>query len=240
MVTKDFGFVLKRYNFRETSVITSFYTQKFGKITGILKGFYTQKKEFASHLDNLSLNEIVFYPKKSDVWLVSFADLVCDYGYLRSDISRANVASIFLNLIDKTMQPLDKNLEVFQLLRDSLFSLKEENAKKALYVFLIKFLTLSGFKPEFGKCLVCHKPANEETLFSVSRGGLVCKKCAPTDQDTRKIGADTIASLFYIQNNDFSLALRIKPAAECEKEMVYLLREFLCCHLDIDISPKLS
>lgn len=270
MITKDLGFVLKRYNFRETSVIASFYTQKFGKITGILKGFYTQKKEFASTLDSLSLNEIVFYPKKSDVWLVSFADLVCDYDFLRRDLLRAGVASIFLNLIDKTMQPLDKNPEVFELLRDSLFSLKEESARKSLYVFLIKFLTLSGFKPEFGKCLVCHKPVDEETLFSVSRGGLVCKKCSlepagrrptPTfvtgvaspaesgqdiqikgtrDHDTRKIGADTIASLFYIQNNDFPLALRIKPAAECEKEMIYLLREFLCCHLDIDISPKLS
>lgn len=240
MIAKDLGFVLKRYNFRETSVIASFYTQKYGKITGILKGFYTQKKEFASHLDSLSLNEIVFYPKKSDVWLVSFADLVCDYGFLRKDLSRAWAASIFLNLIDKTMQPLDKNLEVFELLRDSLFSLREEGARKALYVFLIKFLTLSGFKPEFGKCLICHKPADSQTHFSVSRGGLVCKKCTAKEQDTRKIGADTIASLFYIQSNDFSLALRIKPTAECEREMIYLLREFLCCHLDIDISPKLS
>ncbi|MFA5008801.1 MAG: DNA repair protein RecO [Candidatus Omnitrophota bacterium] len=236
MVTKDLGFVLKRYNFRETSVIASFYTQRYGKITGILKGFYTQKKEFASHLDSLSLNEIVFYPKKTDVWLVSFADLVYDYDFLRKDVSRAAVASVFLNLVDKTMQPLDKNLEVFELLRDCLFSLKEESARKALYVFLIKFLTLSGFKPEFGKCLVCHKPADCETLFSVSRGGLVCKKCSAQDQDTRKIGADTIASLFYIQNNDFPLALRINPTPECECEMVYLLREFLCCHLDIDIS----
>ena len=240
MVTKDLGFLLKRYNFRETSVIASFYTQKFGKITGILKGFYTQKKEFSSHLDSLSLNELVFYPKKSDIWLVSFADLVCDYDFLRSDISRAAVASIFLNLIDKTMQPLDKNPEVFQLLKDCLSSLKGESAKKALYVFLIKFLTLSGFKPEFGKCLICHKPADEETQFSVSRGGLVCKKCGAKEQDTRKIGADTIASLFYIQNNDFPLALRINPTVTCEKEMAYLLREFLCCHFDIDISPKLS
>ncbi|MDD4954841.1 MAG: DNA repair protein RecO [Candidatus Omnitrophica bacterium] len=236
MVTKDLGFVIKRYNFRETSVIASFYTQKYGKITGILKGFYTQKKEFASHLGSLSLNEIVFYPKKSDVWLVSFADLVCDYGFLRSDLARASVASVFLNLVDKTMQPLDKNLEVFELLRDSLFSLKEESAQKSLYVFLIKFLTISGFKPEFGKCLICHEPASGETHFSVSRGGLVCKKCKTTEQDIRRIGADTMASLFYIQNNDFPLALRIKPTPECEKEMVYLLREFLCCHLDIDIS----
>jgi DNA repair protein RecO (recombination protein O) len=240
MIAKDFGFVLKRYNFRETSVIASFYTQKFGKITGILKGFYTQKKEFASHLDSLSLNEIVFYPKKSDVWLVSFADLVCDYTFLRNDISRAGVASVFLNLIDKTMQPLDKNPEVFELLKSCLSSLKEESARKALYVFLIKFLTLSGFKPEFGKCLVCHKPADCETHFNVSRGGLVCRQCGIKDQDTRKLGADTIASLFYIQNNNFPLALRIKPTPECEREMIYLLREFLCCHLDIDISPQLS
>lgn len=240
MIAKDLGFVLKRYNFRETSLITSFYTYKFGKITGILKGFYTAKKEFSSGLDQLSLNELIFYPKKSDVWLISFVDLVCDYDFLRKDITRAKVASIFLDLIDKVMQPWDKNPDIFNLLKDCLSYIKEEDAKKILYIFLIKFLTLSGFKPEFGKCLVCHKPVSEHTLFSVSRGGLICRTCSIEESDTRQISREIISSLFYIQNNVFPLVLRINPTAGSEKEMIYLLREFLCCHLDIDISPKLS
>ncbi|MFA5271075.1 MAG: DNA repair protein RecO [Candidatus Omnitrophota bacterium] len=235
MVTKDLGFVMKRHNFRETSIIASFYTKKFGKITGILKGFYTFKKEFSSSLDLFTLNELIFYPKKSDIWLVSFADLVRDYDFLRKNINAATAASVFINLTDRALGPWDKNPEVFNLIKEALSFLQKENVRKVLYVFLVKFLTLSGFKPEFGKCLLCHKPISEETFFSVLRGGLICKKCSSNDHDLKKISREAIASIFYIQNNDFIVALRLKPTEECEKEVMFILREFLCYHLEFDV-----
>lgn len=236
MVTKDLGFVLRRYNFRETSVIANFYTCKFGKITGILKGFYTVKKEFSSSLDIFSLNELIFYPKRRDIWLVSFADIVSDYDYLRKDIVKAQTAGIFLNIIDRTMQPWDKNDNVFNLLKVCLDSLNREDEKKLLYVFLIKFLTLSGFKPEFSRCIICHNSIEEVVFFSVSKGGLLCKECCRGVGDYKRISREAISSLLYIQNTDFNLSLRIKPTLDCEKEIYYILQEFLRYHLDFDIS----
>ncbi|MEI8349769.1 MAG: DNA repair protein RecO [Candidatus Omnitrophota bacterium] len=235
MVEKDVGFVLRRHNFRETSVIASLYTLRFGKITGILKGFYTQKKEFSSNLDIFSLNELVFYPKKRDIWLISFTDLVHDYDFLRKDIAKATVAALFLNLIDRTMQPWDVNYEVFALLKNALLALEQGEEKKICYMFLIKFLTISGFKPEFNKCIMCHGRIQEESVFSVSRGGLVCGDCHGQVGDARKISKETISSLVYIQNSEFSLMLRLNPSRDCEKEITYILREFLCYHLDFDI-----
>lgn len=235
MVEKDIGFVLRRHNFRETSVIASLYTLRFGKITGILKGFYTQKKEFSSNLDIFSLNELVFYPKKRDIWLISFTDLVCDYDFLRRDITKANAAAMFLNLIDKTMQLWDTNHEVFELLKSALLNLEKWQAHRICYMFLIKFLTLSGFKPEFDKCIICHSPIEEDSAFSVSRGGLICKKCRVQVSDCRNVGKETIPSLLYIQNSEFPLVLRLNPTRDCEKEIMYILREFLCYHLDFDI-----
>ncbi len=240
MIAKDIGFLMKRHNFRETSVIASFYTKKFGKITGILKGFYTPKKEFSSNLDIFTLNELVFYPKKSDIWLVSFVDLVRDYAFLRKNIKAATAASVFINLTDKALGAWDKNAEVFNLIKEALSFLEKEDTHRVLYVFLVKFLTLSGFKPEFGKCLNCHKPIDEETFFSVLRGGLICKKCSNKEHDLRRIGRETIASIFYMQNNDFIIALRLNPTEECEKEILFILREFLCYHLEFDILPMSS
>ncbi|MFH1504752.1 MAG: DNA repair protein RecO [Candidatus Omnitrophota bacterium] len=135
MIKKDLGFVLKRYNFRETSLISTLYTYRFGKIRGIFKGFYTSKKEFSSGLDIFSLNEFVFYPKKSEIWLVSHADLISDYSFLRENLSKAKIAGRFFNLVDKTTELWDSNLEIFTLVNSCLGLLKDEKDFKIFYIF---------------------------------------------------------------------------------------------------------
>ncbi|UCG35053.1 MAG: DNA repair protein RecO [Candidatus Omnitrophota bacterium] len=239
MVKKDLGFVIKRHNFRETSLITTIYTSHFGKITGILKGFYTSKREFSSPFERGSLNEITFYPKRKEIWLFSFVDLVDDYPYLRTNISKAKVASLFLSLVDKVMQLWDANPLIFDLLRQCLTALEKEDERKILYIFLIKFLTLSGFKPEINRCLNCHGNLDENLYFSISRGGLICQNCFDTVRNLQRISKEVASSLLYIQKYEFTLTLRLRPSLQCEVEMLKILGEFLSYHLDIDISGKL-
>ena len=239
MIKKDLGFVIKRHNFRETSLITTIYTERFGKITGILKGFYTPKREFSSPFDRGSLNEITFYPKKQEIWLVSFVDLVNDYSYLRTNISKAKVAALFLSLVDKVMQHWDSNPLIFELLRECLGALEREDEQKILYIFLIKFLTLSGFKPEINRCLSCHGELDENLYFSISRGGLICHNCFGSVRNLQRISKEAASSLLYIQKHDFPLTLRLRSSARCQAEMFRILEDFLAYHLDVDISRQL-
>jgi len=240
MVEKDLGFVLRRYNFRETSLITTIYTAKFGKIRGILKGFYTPKKEFSSPLDIFSLNEFVFYPKKSEIWLISYTDLISDYSFLRSNLFKASIGAVFLNLINKTMQLWDKSYDVFCLLNNCLNLLKEENEFKILYIFLIKFLTLSGFKPELNHCINCRSLLGEEVSFSVLKGGLICKGCCNKVKDAQRISRQTSQSFFYIQKTDFPLVCRLNLGLRCQEEIFYIMREFLFYHFEFDIGAHTS
>ncbi len=232
MIEKDKGFVLRRYNFRDTSLIVNLYTEKFGKIAGILKGFYTQKKEFSSPLDSFSLNEFVFYPKKSEIWLISYVDLISEYSFLRKSFSKAKIASIMLNIVDKTMQPWDRNCFIFSLLGKSLSLLSNEKENKILCIFLIKFLTFSGFKPELNHCIGCNSVLGREIFFSVSKGGLVCEKCYPSLDDAQGVSNETSRSLAYIQNTDFSLVLRLNFSLRCEKEIFNILGRFLSYHFE--------
>ncbi len=232
MIKKDLGFVVRRYNFRETSLITTLYTKNYGKIRGIFKGFYTQKKEFSSPLDVFSLNEFVFYPKRSEIWLISHADLVSDFAFLPKNLAKSKVAALFFNLIDKTMQLWDRNPYIFDLLNDCLKTLEDENNLKILCIFLVRFLTHAGFKPEFNHCISCNNLLEEEMFFSVSKGGLICKACKGKVSDIRKISKQATQSLLYIQRVDFSLVSRLKIASRPLHEIFYILSEFLSYHFD--------
>lgn len=238
MVEKDFGFVLKKINFRETSVIATLFTKKFGKIIGILKGFYLSKKEFTSSLDLMTLNEFIFYPKRSQIWLVSFADLIKDYPALRSNFDKNSVASKFIEIIEKAVPLWEKNEAIFNLLGISLDHLQQHDCKKVFYIFIIKFLDLCGFKPEFKLCLKCHRELAKDFFFSSSRGGLVCKRCKGHYADAQHLPADVVASILYIQHNTFPSALRMKLRDECEVKIIGLLDHFFAYHLHLKLRDK--
>ena len=240
MIEKDIGFVLRRYNFRESSIIATLFTWRFGKITGIFKGFYPYRKEFTSSLDIFSLNEFIFYPKKSQLWLVSFADLIYDYPFLRDNISKAKLAATFFRLIDRTFGLWESNPSVFQFLKDTLYWLHSEDETKVFLVFLIKFLTLSGFKPEFNRCLSCKSLLEEDIFFSASGGGLVCSDCSSGVSDAEMISKDTTSSFRYIQNNDIPLVWRLSLTVHCQRQMHYILQRFLLYHVDFDIGGVVS
>lgn len=239
MIEKDQGFIIRRHNFRNTSVIANIYTKRFGKIAGIFKGFYTQKKEFSSPLEIFTLNEFVFYPKSREIWLVSFADLTRDYAFLKKDINKSMTAGIFFSLLDKVMQAWDPNPQVFDLLEGSLLLLEKGDARKALYIFLIKFLTYSGFQPQLSACINCHQSLDEALCFSVSRGGLLCKRCSLTASDAYRISRETSSSLLYIQGADLSLVDRLNPSQSCQIEMFSIIEQFLNYHLNLDFGSRL-
>lgn len=240
MISKDKGFILRRYNFRETSVICVIYTRAHGKISGLLKGFYTSKKEFTTSLNLFTLNEFIFYPKKRDLWLVSFAEQLKDYPYLRKSYPKNLAATLFTTTIDRIMPTWDVHPEIFDLLSVCLDVLGEEEELKILEIFLIKLLTLSGFEPEFTSCLRCHGPMAGEVFFSVSRGGLLCKRCVAGVIDAQYINKDISSSIEYIQRCDLSRVLRLYTAPSCEKGIFYVLREFILYHLEIDIMPGIA
>ncbi|MFH1504753.1 MAG: DNA repair protein RecO C-terminal domain-containing protein [Candidatus Omnitrophota bacterium] len=101
--------------------------------------------------------------------------------------------------------------------------------------FLIKFLTLSGFKPELQNCVRCKKAINsEQGLFSISKGGLICRNCSAKNKDTRKISGQALQSLLYIQNTGLSLACRLSLSPRCEKELFSLLKEFYSYRFGFD------
>jgi DNA repair protein RecO (recombination protein O) len=239
-INKTEAIVLNRRDFRETSVIADFYTRDFGKMAGLLKGIRQEPGKFASTVEPFSYNEIVFYQKRnSALHLVAQCDLRQDFYNLKKDLTKLSLCSIITELVDEVMAPEDKNEGVFDLLLDTLKEIDvSNNPHKITLLFKIKCLALSGFKPHFDSCVTCGAKINGDSKFSTSLGGLLCFKCLKKDPGARSIFRGTIATVLYIQKNDFKTNLNLGLNPQIKKELEIIVNAFLNFHLEKQLKSE--
>ncbi|MFH1655490.1 MAG: DNA repair protein RecO [Candidatus Omnitrophota bacterium] len=233
MVQKAKGILLKRMDFRETSLLLTFFTKEFGKRKGIIKGVRKDPKKIASNLSLCSYNDIQFYEKtNSELDLISQSDLIKDYSFIRKDIKKISLASYILEFTDAVMPLHDKNQKVFDLLLNCFESLETINTEKILYSFQIKMLSLSGFKPHLDACISCKKELHGAANFSVYLGGLICPACKNRDENTSSVLKGTINSLIFLETSPWQKSLNLALSKQLESELRSILYNFLSFHLD--------
>jgi DNA repair protein RecO (recombination protein O) len=239
-IHKTEAIVLRRMDFRETSLIVDLYTRDFGKLSGLLKGIRTEPAKFASNLEVSSYNDVIFYKKtNTTLHLVSACDLKDNFFNIRKSILKAGLMGIMMELVASVMQPEDKNEEIFNLALECLKELEITNSpEKVMTIFKIKMLSLSGFKPHFDSCVSCSSRILGQSKFSLSLGGLLCEKCYPKDLSARSIFRGTIASILYIEKNNFKNNLNLGLNPLIKKELEIILNAFLNFHLEKELKSQ--
>lgn len=239
-ICKSEAIVLRKMDFRETSLIVDFYTRDFGKISGIFKGIRTEPDKFASAVEVASHNDVIFYrSRNSGLHLVSACDLKDNFFDIRKSMIKAGLMSVMMELIQAVMQPEDKNEEVFDLVVDCLKELAFSNsADKVITIFKIKMLSLSGFKPHFDSCVSCGDKILGQSKFSLGLGGLLCEKCCHKDLSARSIFRGTIASILHIERNNFKSNLNLGLNPQIKKELEVILNAFLNFHLERELKSQ--
>ncbi len=234
MILKTDGIVLKSFDFRETSRIATFFTRDAGKLKGILKGIRKDPRKFGSQIDRFSLNEILYYPTRhSEIHLVGHCDLKENFSLIRKDYQRSIAANYILELVDTIMPVEEKNFDVYQLMLDYLETLKEaSDVDKLIFIFQIKTLLYSGFRPHIDSCVRCGKKVQGRSRFSLKSGGLICPACPTTETSFTVISPGTIASMLHIEESPWDKALRLGLTSLVKKELKYLLNHFLVYHLE--------
>ena len=234
MILKTEGIVLKRFDFRETSQIATFFTRDYGKVSGVLKGIRRSPKKFGSSIDKFSVNDIVYYKyRRSDLHLISQCDLKGYYSHIRQDYKRSVAANYMLELVSSIMPAEQKNEGVYQLMLDYLNSLGEiSDIDRLVHVFQIKILSLSGFRPHIDSCVRCNNKIEGSVRFSLREGGLICRDCPSVETSFSIISKGTVASVLYIEQNDWIKSLRLGLTSKVKQELKYILNNFLVYHLE--------
>lgn len=239
-ICKAEAIVLNKYDVRETSIIVNFYTREYGKISGVLKGIRKDPRKFSSAVQQFSLNDIIFYPKRNThVHLVSQCEVKNDFSPIRSDVQKIGSACLAMEIIASVMAQEDANEEVFDLVLKALTELATTAAPdKVMTIFKIKILTLSGFKPHLDSCVLCGARIMEHSKFSLSMGGLLCMKCQHKDTSARGVFRGTIATILHIERNDFKTNLTLGMNPQIKKELELILNSFLRFHLEKELKSQ--
>ena len=229
--------VLRSMDHRETSKLCFFFTRKCGKVIGVLKGIRKDPRKFGSSADKCSVNDIVFYQyRNSDIHLVGQCDMREFFPALREDIKKINAAEYACELLNKVMPLEEPNPGIYSFLLDFFRALENEReVSRLVHMFQIKVLALSGFRPHIDSCVRCGKDIKERARFSVLKGGLVCGVCGPRDTDSIAVSAGAVATLLYIEKNDWPSCLKLRMEPSIRIELKNILNNFLLYHLEKNI-----
>jgi len=203
---KTTGFVLRCLNYGESDLIITFYSNDFGKLTGIAKGAKRSKKRFVNVFEPFSLTNIIFSRKNRDVLaFIESCEIIDHYNSIRQDLEKTLIASYFIDLADHFSPEGKKNEKIFELLQNFLALLDDEKASTATVRFFeMRLLKLSGFEPALDHCIRCKTPvANGSSYYFYPRdGGIKCAACAQPERYDQSISAGTVRTLLLGKDMD--------------------------------------
>lgn len=228
-VEKSHAIVLRRQDFRESSLLVTLYTKDFGKITGIAKGVKTSNPNFSSYLELFNHVEIVFYERsRSQLYLITQVDIVNSFNEIRKDLIRLSYASFIIQLLDEVTELKASDKEIFDLSLSALSKIAtNKNLRLISYIYQIKLFHVLGLFPRFDICSRCGAKLLDSNKFAMDTLTVVCNSCANTLTQKKSISKGAVVSIEYIKNLSFEKLDRLKLTNVVNSEIEEVLNNFI-------------
>ena len=229
----DEAFVLKRMRFRETSLLVTLFAREAGKIKVLAKGVRKPPKAATGSFEPLTRLSVVYYEKlKSEIHLLSKADVLESNAPIRSQLGRFSYASYLAELVDALMVSTDPHPEVFDLLRDALGYFQIASPARVAHVFEVKLLDMIGWLPEFKQCASCGTQELARYYFSSKQGGVLCPNCDRTESKATPISNETVDTFLFFLASSFDQAIQLVPGLKTLRELERVMEQFLHFRLE--------
>ena len=222
---KTEAIVLKTQRSGETSKIITLYSPKFGKLKVVAKGSRGLKSRFFGSLEPLNHISIVYYFKVTrEYQFLSQADIIHAHDTIKNDLNKYALAMVFCELVDRT-ELEQANPYLFQILVDVLKGIDQTQHNLINYYlwFLLRFLKINGFTPDFACCKICQTDSPQEQVrFSIVNGSFSCGKCSGQEPMAITVSAASIGYLKTLQGSSIKSLESIAITTDQECEMLLL------------------
>jgi DNA repair protein RecO (recombination protein O) len=226
-IQKTEAIVLKTQPLRTSSLIVTFFSRSFGKLKGVAKGVRLERELRGGIYELFTRLEIVYYEKtRSDLHLLSEADIVDSYDPLRSRLESICYAGYFSELVDELCEVHDPHEKIFDLLDFCYRYLSSLPGPRVARLFEIKLLNEIGWLPFLDACLMCGEKKLEQGFFSAMQGALLCSRCHDRHQDARPIAAAPLALMRYYIHHSLEESLRQATSRQTDDALEDLMNRF--------------
>lgn len=152
MLHKTRGIVINYIRYRETSIITKIYTEKFGVQSYIENGVRSSKgKNRIALFQPLSLLDLVLYhDDKKEIHRISEIRTGFPFKTLPYDVYKSSIGMFLNEVLNKTLKETNENIPLFEFLYHSLIFLDEteQHFENFHLIFLLKYSFFLGFSPQ--------------------------------------------------------------------------------------------
>jgi len=223
------AFVLKRQNFKEYDKLLTVYSEKKGKMEVVAIGARRIQSKLAGHLEPFALIDLIITPGKYRDRVTGSA-ILKNFDNLKSNFEKVTLASYFNENVDHLTRLHQADQHTFDLIKETYLALDCPNQTRdhdfknqvlTVLSFLLKFISLQGFRPSFKNCFYCQSKIKEERNFiSYTHLSIACPACREKEDNLENISPIALKVLrlmnqekhysFRINNLDDSVFQEIK------------------------------
>ena len=220
--------------------LITLFSQKHGKITGIVYGIRAGKKKQSGTLQQFAYLDVSLKaPKFSDLLdIITDWDLVKSFHKLGEDLIILSYANLFCELTKELCPEKEVEFGVFELLLETFELLLSRNPRLVVLSSAYQLICRVGLQPMLGHCVNCEEYIEtDEYYFDYAAGGAVCTSCKDIERDLPCFTKD-MSNLFYnlekiylnksYADPAFSFSVNSKVLAETEK----LLFNYIKSHIE--------
>ncbi|MFW2331027.1 MAG: DNA repair protein RecO [Nitrospinota bacterium] len=217
----------------ESDMLVTFYTLRFGKVKGALKGVLKGRSPLSGRSEPFIYSNVIFFKsKKSNIHRVNSIDVIDPFLKLKSDLPRLLKAFIAIELVSISQAEFmpDKNIfyELSKLLK-LLSSNSDRQLELALRIFQIRLLHYSGLISKLSECSTCSRAIqNSSDLFiSVNSATIICGNCHNRNATLIKISRGATMLIQKIISYSFEKLGRLFASGDSLNEIALLIEQIL-------------
>ena len=187
----DTGFLISKNRYNENSLIVDIFTQKHGKVPGIIFGGTSKKIKNYLQIGN---HLYVDYNSKSETRIGYFKiEILKAYSPIYFESSnKLNCIISAMNLIKLLTAELQSNMKIYQLIKEFYLILSDQEWLKKYIFWELKLLSILGYDLDFNK-FVNKKIINNKISYIAETS--YEKKIVPNFLIDKKISVNDIDSL---------------------------------------------
>ncbi len=173
------GFLLRKFQYREADYILSIFTRDIGKIRGIARNAKRSTKRFGGRLEPFIKFIVDFSTNSRGMHSIEDVTMIKPYSKIVDDFELFLWGNVIIELTDVITPIEESNVSMFGLLDNTLSRLeKGVNTLPVILKFILKALSLSGYKPNITNCVKCGNQVKNSTVFNIKGGGVLCSRCS--------------------------------------------------------------
>ena len=225
--------VLRKTKLGETDTIQTLLADDGRQLRAVAKGLRRPGGRFGARLEPYAVCDLLLHTGRS-LEVVTEAQTVASHSALREDFDRSAAAGVVADLLDKISVEGQAEPRLFALSTTTL-DVMETASIDALPVlviaFLVKAMTMHGYRPQLESCVSCAGETGESSEFSVASGGVLCAGCGALDAGSIRFGPEGRAWLEALMAARLSDVEELRMPLPAVADCFAVVRAFVTFHV---------